>query len=61
MKLETFPDSSGTPVYVNAELVTYVRQYSAELTVIYFDHNHSVSVRGVAGTVASTLASAEKL
>jgi len=53
-------DSTDAEVYVNPDRVTFVRQYTDELTTINFSEEHTVTVKMQAGAVASALFSAGK-
>jgi hypothetical protein len=55
-KLVKFTEVSGQEIYVNSDLVTYLRPHQATLTVINFGPNHIVTVKGDLDTVAQTLA-----
>jgi hypothetical protein len=54
--LVKFNDFSGAEVYVNPNLVTFIRVGSdAEFTTIHFSEDHSVNVKGTTAGVASKL------
>ena len=55
MRLARFTDAYGAEVYVNSDLVTYVRHSSEEGTTIYFAEDHSVTVKMQPNAVASAL------
>jgi hypothetical protein len=60
VRLTRFTDAYNAEVYVNPDLVTFVRQYSEETTEINFASERSVTVKMQVGAVASALLSAEK-
>ena len=56
MTLVKFNDFSGAEVYVNPNLVTFIRVGSdAEFTTIHFSEDQSVNVKGTTAGVASKL------
>jgi hypothetical protein len=60
VRLAKFTDSYGAEVYVNPDLVTFVRQYSEGATEICFASEHSVTIKMRVGAVASALSNAGK-
>ena len=45
MRLAKFLDSYNAEVYVNPDLVTFIRQFSNEMTTINFAEEHTVTVK----------------
>jgi len=60
VRLARFTDSYNAEVYVNPDLVTFIRQSSNDVTTINFGEEHTVTVKMQVGAVASALFSAEK-
>jgi hypothetical protein len=60
LRLARFTDSYNAEVYVNPDLVTFIRQSSNDVTTINFGEEHTVTVKMQVGAVASALFSAEK-
>lgn len=60
VRLARFKDSYDVEVYINPDLVTFVRPYSPEATTINFSHNHDITVKMSVGAVVSALVSAGK-
>ena len=60
LRLAKFTDSYNAEVYVNPDLVTFIRQSSNDVTTINFGEEHTVTVKMQAGAVASALFSAGK-
>lgn len=60
MRLARFTDSYNAEVYVNPDLVTFLRQFSNEMTTINFGEEHTVTVKMQVGAVASTLLNTAK-
>lgn len=62
MKFAKLTDPSGKEVYVNPDLVTFVREASDKgITIVNFSQDHSATVRGTAAEIASMLFNAGKL
>jgi len=60
VRLARFKDSYDVEVYINPDLVTFVRPYSPDATTINFSHNHEITVKMPVGAVVSALANAGK-
>jgi hypothetical protein len=60
VRLARFTDSYNAEVYVNPDLVTFIRQSSNDVTTINFGEEHTVTVKMQVGAVASALFSAGK-
>jgi hypothetical protein len=60
LRLARFTDSYNAEVYVNPDLVTFIRQSSNDVTTINFGEEHTVTVKMQVGAVASALFSAGK-
>jgi hypothetical protein len=60
VKLAKFTDSYNAEVYVNPDLVTFIRQFSNDMTTINFGEEHTVTVKMQVGAVASALFNAGK-
>jgi hypothetical protein len=58
--LARFTDSYSAEVYVNPDLVTFIRQTSNDMTTINFGEEHTVTVKMQVAAVASALFSAGK-
>jgi hypothetical protein len=62
VKLVMFTDVNDVELYVNPNLVTFIREASDRgFTIINFSDDHSVTVKGAVGDVASKLFNAGKL
>jgi len=62
VKLVMFTDVNDVELYVNPTLVTFIREASDRgFTIINFSDDHSVTVKGAVGDVASKLFNAGKL
>ena len=62
MKLVEFTDFSDVKLYVNPNHVTFVRAASDQgFTIINFNDNHSVTVKGEVGGVVAALFNVGKL
>jgi hypothetical protein len=60
VRLARFMDSYNAEVYVNPDLVTFIRQFSNEMTTINFGEEHTVTVKMQVGAVALALFDAGK-
>ena len=60
MRLARFTDSYNAEVYVNPDLVTFIRQFSNDMTTINFSEEHTVTVKMQVAAVASALFNAGK-
>ena len=60
LRLARFTDSYNAEVYVNPDLVTFIRQFSNDMTTINFAEEHTVTVKMQVAAVASALFSAGK-
>jgi hypothetical protein len=60
VRLARFTDSYNAEVYVNPDLVTFIRQFSNDMTTINFNADHTVTVKMEVGEVASALFNAGK-
>ena len=60
MRLARFTDSYNAEVYVNPELVTFIRHFANDMTTINFAEEHTVTVKMEVGAVASALLNAGK-
>ena len=58
--LAKFTDSYNAEVYVNPDLVTFIRQFSNDMTTINFAEEHTVTVKMQVAAVASALFNAGK-
>jgi hypothetical protein len=55
VRLVRFTDSYNAEVYVNPDLVTFIRQFSNDTTTVNFGEEHTVTVKMQVGEVASAL------
>jgi len=60
VRLARFTDSYNAEVYVNPDLVTFIRQFSNDMTTINFGEEHTVTVKMQIAAVASALFNAGK-
>jgi len=60
VRLARFLDSYNAEVYVNPDRVTFIRQFSNEMTTINFAEEHTVTVKMQVEAVASALFEAGK-